>query len=199
MTTIVDVDFGQRMAHRLRERRLELGLSLAELAGRSGVSRAMIGKVETGTASPTAGVLGRLCGGLGITMSALMAAVEREDVVLLRAADQPRWHDPATGLVRVAVSPVTPGSDVDVARLELPAGAVVEYPVPPDIGYAQHLVGIAGLLRLTIGARSFDVGPGDCVAARVDRPTRLEAVDDEPAEYLVIIQRTRPAGRAGDA
>src|SRR3954469_16132136 len=70
----------------------------------------MIGKVEAGSASPTAGVLGRLCAGLGIAISALMAAVEREDVVLLRAADQPRWYESATGLVRVPVSRLTPGS-----------------------------------------------------------------------------------------
>ncbi|MGZ4401110.1 MAG: helix-turn-helix domain-containing protein [Gaiellaceae bacterium] len=63
------------MAERLRARRLELGLSLAELARSSGVSKAMIAKVEATASSPTAGVLGRLCNGLGITMSALMAAV----------------------------------------------------------------------------------------------------------------------------
>jgi hypothetical protein len=35
--------------------------------------------VEASNSSPTAGVLGRMCGGLGIPMSALMAAVETED------------------------------------------------------------------------------------------------------------------------
>lgn len=187
--TIVNDEIDVRMAERLRTRRLELGLSLGELAERSGVSKAMIAKVEAGTSSPTAGVLGRLCGGLGITMSALMAAVEAEDATRLPAADQPRWRDRDTGLERIAVSPRTSFSAVEVARLRLPSGIVVDYPTPPNVAYAQHLVGLAGTVRFTVGRRSFDIGPGDCVAARIDRPTRFEVLGDEPVEYLVIIER----------
>jgi len=186
---MVDEEIGGRIAGRLRERRHELGLSLGELASRSGVSKGMIGKVEATESSPTAGVLGRLCAGLGITLSALMAAVEVEDAALLRAAEQPRWRDPETGLLRVAVSPRTAAATIEVARLELPARAVVEYPTPPHVAYGQQLVGVAGRLRFTVGQRSFEVTPGDCVAARVDRPTRLEALGEEPAEYLVITER----------
>jgi transcriptional regulator with XRE-family HTH domain len=178
-----------RMAARLRSRRLELGLSLGELAELSGVSKAMIAKVEATSSSPTAGVLGRLCSGLGITMSALMAAVETEDATQLLAADQPRWRDRATGLERVAVSPRTSFSAVEVARLRLPAGTVVDYPTPPSIAYAQHILGVAGQVRFTLGQSSFVVGPGDCVAARIDRPTRFEALEAGPAEYVVVIER----------
>ncbi len=189
---MVTDDISRRIAVRLRARRLELGLSLGELAGISGVSKAMIGKIEASSSSPTAGVLGRLCGGLGITMSALMAAVETEDATLLPAAEQPRWRDPETGLERVAVSPRTPSGAVEIARLRLPAGAVVTYPTPPSVAYGQQLLGVHGRLGFNVGRRRFDIGPGDCVAARIDRPTRLEALGDEPAEYLAVVER---AGR----
>jgi mannose-6-phosphate isomerase-like protein (cupin superfamily) len=144
------------------------------------------------TSSPTAAVLGRLCGGLGITMSALMAAIESEDATQLRATDQPSWRDPETGLERVAVSPRTPSSAVEIARLRLPAGTVVDYPTPPDVAFSQHILGLSGHVRFTLGHSSFDVGPGDCVAARIDRPTRFEVPGTEPAEYLAIVER---AGR----
>jgi len=187
--TIVTDEIDARMAERLRARRTELGLSLGDLAETSGVSKAMIAKVESATSSPTAGVLGRLCAGLGITMSALMAAVETEDATQIRAADQPRWHDRATGLERTAVSPRTPFSGVEVARLRLRAGTVVDYPAPPSVAFAQHIVGVSGSVRFTVGQSSFLIGPGDCVAARIDRPTRFEVVGTEPAEYLVIVER----------
>jgi transcriptional regulator with XRE-family HTH domain len=189
--TIVD-SVDARMAQRLRERRLELGLSLGELATLSGVSKAMIGKVETNASSPTAGILGRLCSGLGITMSALMASVEGEEATLLAADDQPHWRDRPTGLARTAVSPRTSFSAVEIARLHLQAGAIVEYPAPPNVGYAQHIVGVSGSVRFTVGESSFVVGRGDCVAARIDRPTRFEVLGDDAAEYLVVIER---AGR----
>jgi len=134
-------------------------------------------------------VLGRLCGGLGITMSALMAAVETEDATQLRTADQPRWRDRTSRLERTAVSPRTTFSAVEIARLRLPAGAVVDYPTPPSIAYGQHILGVAGRVRFTLGQSSFVVGPGDCVAARIDRPTRFEVLGDDSAEYLVIVER----------
>ena len=177
------------MAERLRARRLELGLSLGNLAELSGVSKAMIAKVEANTSSPTAGVLGRLCIGLGITMSALMAAVETEDATLLSAAAQPVWSDPATGLERMAVSPRTSFSTVEVAKLRLRAGTVIDYPAPPNVAYSQHILGLTGKMRFTVGKSSFIVGPGDCVAARIDRPTRFEVLGARPAECLAIIER----------
>ena len=179
------------MAERLRARRLELRLSLGELAELSGVSKAMIAKVESATSSPTAGILGRLCAGLGITMSALMAAVESAEATFLEAAAQPSWSDSDTGLERVAVSPRTSFSDVEIARLQLPPGAAVDYPTPPSVGFAQHIVGVSGSVRFTLGERTFDVGPGDCVAARIDRPTRFEVLGPEPANYLVVLERGR--------
>jgi quercetin dioxygenase-like cupin family protein len=125
-------------------------------------------------------------------MSALMAAVEVEDATQLAAVDQPRWRDRATGLERVAVSPRTSFSAVEVARLRLRVGAVVDYTTPPSVAYAQHIVGIAGRVRFTLGQSSFDIGPGDCIAARIDRPTRFEVLGSDAAEYLVIVER---AGR----
>jgi transcriptional regulator with XRE-family HTH domain len=187
--TFITDELDVRMAERLRARRLELGLSLGDLAELSGVSKAMIGKVEATTSSPTAGLLGRLCGGLGITMSALMAAVETEDATRLTASDQPRWRDRATGVERVAVSPRTSFSTVEVARLTLRQGTIVDYPTPPSVAFAQHILGVAGAVRFTLGRSSFDVRPGDCVAARIDRPTRFEALGNEPAVYLVVIER----------
>jgi transcriptional regulator with XRE-family HTH domain len=187
--TIVTDEIDARIAERLRARRLVLRLSLGDLAELSGVSKAMIAKVEAGTSSPTAGTIGRLCGGLGITMSALMASVETEDATQVVAADQPRWRDRATGLERVAVSPRTSFSAVEVARLRLRAGAVVDYPTPPSVAYAQHIVGVAGRVRFTVGQSTFVIGPGDCVAARIDRPTRFEVMGRRPAEYLVIVER----------
>jgi len=86
------------LATRIRLEREQRGWSLADLAERSGVSRAMINKVERGESSPTAALLGRLSGALGLTMSTLLARAEAAGGGrLVRKADQPLWQDPATG------------------------------------------------------------------------------------------------------
>ena len=48
----------------------------------------MISRVERRESSPTAAVLGRLCGGLGITLSSLFASVEPAASPLARASRQ---------------------------------------------------------------------------------------------------------------
>src|SRR5271155_536665 len=109
------------LAQRIHAGRAARGWSIAELAQRSGVSRAMISKVERGEASPTAALLGRLSGAFGLTLSTLLARAELGGGRLLRAGEQPQWKDPATGYVRRHISPA---SDIplELIEVELPAG-----------------------------------------------------------------------------
>ena len=53
-----------------------MGWSAGELAQRAGVPRAMITKIEAAQSSPTAMLLGKLSGALGITMSTLLSRAE---------------------------------------------------------------------------------------------------------------------------
>ncbi|MCL7708626.1 helix-turn-helix transcriptional regulator, partial [Enterobacter kobei] len=76
----------------MRVERETRGWSLSELAERAGVSRAMIHKIERGESSPTATLLGRLSGALGLSMSTLIARAEMNEGRLLRFADQPVWR-----------------------------------------------------------------------------------------------------------
>src|SRR5690242_20447124 len=104
MSTIQDdaratVDLDASLAARLRAEREARGWSLSDLASRSGVSRAMISKIERGEASPTAALLGRLSGAFGLTLSTLLARAEGDASGIgrvLRASAQPLWRDPAT-------------------------------------------------------------------------------------------------------
>ena len=84
-----DGDVGRRLAETLLEERERRGWTVAELAARSGVSRAMISRVERAQASPTAGLLGKLSGAFGLTMSQLIARSENDQRFLLRRDEQP--------------------------------------------------------------------------------------------------------------
>src|SRR5690349_4207921 len=117
MSTMVSLP----LAATVRRAREARGLSVAALAEASGVSRAMIAKVERDDAQPTAALLGRLSGALGLTLSELVAQAERSDATrLARAADQPTWTDPATGYVRRAISPHA-GGPLELVEVDLPA------------------------------------------------------------------------------
>ena len=101
----------------------------------------MINKVERGESSPTAALLGRLSGAFGLTLSALLARTEGPAAGrLMRAADQPRWQDPATGYIRTQIAPA-PGSDLpaELTHVVLPAGASVSFPAS-SYGFTRHVV-----------------------------------------------------------
>jgi transcriptional regulator with XRE-family HTH domain len=190
MTETSDIEV--RIAERLKDRREELGLSLADLATRSGVSKAMISRIERREASPTAAILGRLCAGLDITLSGLMAAVEERALVLLKAEAQPQWRDPETGFERLAVSPAGTGSPVEIVQATLPPGAEISYPPLPAQGFDQHILGISGTLSLRSGKNNFVISAGDCLHCAPGQPHVFSNTGKMPARYLVIIARRMP-------
>lgn len=178
-----------RIAQRLKARREGLGYTLETLAERSGVSRAMISRIERQESSPTAALLGRLCAGLDITLSSLMAGIEGEASALLKAERQPTWRDPATGFERRAVSPPGTGSPVELVHGTLPPGARIDYPPLAAPAYDQHLVGLDGRLRFISGGKPFDIDPGDCLHCALDVPHSFFNPGKKPARYLVVIAK----------
>jgi transcriptional regulator with XRE-family HTH domain len=164
------------------------GLSTEELARRSGVSRAMIGKVERGQAQASAALLGRLSAALGMTLSELVADAERDDSRLRRAADQPVWTDPATGYVRRALSPPA-GRPLELVEITLPAGAEVAYPADTYAFIQQQLWVLAGRLRFREGDAEHDLGPGDCLQLGPPAACAFVNATDEPCRYLVALTR----------
>lgn len=151
---------GASLAETVRLARSERGLSVAALADRSGVSRAMITKIERSEAQPTAVLLGRLSAALGLTLSQLVARAEG-DAERLRPRDlQPTWADPETGYVRRAVT--APGEPVEVVEVSMPGGASVTYDAA---AYFRHHVlwVLAGRLEVTEGAHQHRLSTGDCL------------------------------------
>src|SRR6185295_646829 len=70
-----------RRVHALRD---AMGLSLRELAERSGVSAPMLSQVERGETSPTIAVAVKIAAGLDLTLSQLLRLDEGEHVVISR-------------------------------------------------------------------------------------------------------------------
>jgi transcriptional regulator with XRE-family HTH domain len=112
---------------RLKELRVKAGLSLNELASRSGVSRAMIGRIERAESSATATLLGRLCAGLDVTLSAVVGLSDRPPERLARKANQPVWRDPETGYRRRHASAQNVASGIEIMVIDLPEGKRVSY------------------------------------------------------------------------
>ncbi len=169
--------------------RRQLGLTLDEVAERSGVSRATLSRIERAQTSPTAQVLGRLCPVFGLTVSQLLAAVEIEQPSLVRGDQLSRWVDPDTGFRRSMLSPPTPGYSVEISHGEMPPGKPISYQQAPIAGLEHHIVGLNGRLKVTLGGTAFILGKGDCLRFKLAGQSSFEALDERPATYLIIVRR----------
>jgi transcriptional regulator with XRE-family HTH domain len=177
----------RRIARRLRALRAERGWSLDDLAGRSGVSRATLSRLENAEASPTAGVLGKLCAAFGLTLSRLMHLVEDDYAPLLRRADQPVWTDPESGFVRRAISPPARTLAGEALECSLRPGTRIAYERPPRPGLEHHLLLLDGALELTADGRAHALGPGDCLRYRLFGPSAFATPTDRGARYLLFL------------
>jgi transcriptional regulator with XRE-family HTH domain len=183
-------DLSRSLAATVHAARVAQELSVNALAERSGVSRAMITKVERGEAQPTAVLLGRLSGALGMTLSELVARAENTGDLLRRAADQPVWTDPATGYRRRAVSPVTDGP-LELVEVDLPAGASVSYPADAYVFKYQQLWILDGHLRFQEGSVVHHLHTGDCLQLGPPSATTFHNPGTTTCRYLVALVKGR--------
>jgi transcriptional regulator with XRE-family HTH domain len=204
MSTIVDemTAFGER----LRAERRARGWPIERLAAASGVSRAMISKIERGESSPTAVLLGKLSAALELSVSELLAAGPAGAAAGLaggqegsggrtgpggglvrRAADTPEWRDPDTGYLRRQVS--TPRFPAAVTEVALPPGARVPYPAGAYAFIAQLVWVLSGQLTLADGHAEHVLATGDTFELGEPRPREFRNETAEACRYLVVVTR----------
>ena len=193
-------DLNQRIAERVRELRAARGLSLDALASKSGVSRSMISLIERGESSPTAVVLEKLAGGLGVTLPSLFdapaAVAPAPDGPVARRDDQPQWRDPASGYVRRNVSPPGVPQPMQIVEVHFPPrGRVAFENSGRDMRVHQQVWVLEGAIDVTLGAERHRLHEGDCLAMQLDRPTMFHNPTRKAARYAVVIAREAPSRR----
>src|SRR5262245_12195549 len=190
MSTILEsvTDLSTAIAATLLAARQARGLSGGTLADRSGVSRAMISKIERGETQPTAALLARLAAALGMTLSELVAQAEQDQKRLVRQQDQPTWTDPGTGYVRRAVSPIA-GGPLELVEVELPAGAEVAFPAASYVLTHHQIWVLAGRLTFREGEAEHDLGAGDCLQLGPPQACAFENRTTQTTRYLVVLAR----------
>lgn len=178
-----------RLAERLAGLRIAQGWSLEQLAQHTGISRATLSRVERAETSPTASVLGKLSAAYGLTTSRLLMALEDNPPELIRAAQQPVWHDRETGFERRSVSAPAPGFRAELISGTLKAGATIVYDAPPVEGLEQHIWMLEGLLDFTLDARCYRLEPGDCLRFHLHGASSFSVPGPADARYAIVVSR----------
>lgn len=176
-----------RIGLKVKEEREKRGWSLTELAGHSGVSRAMIHKIERGESSPTAVLLARLSGSFDMSISQLLAQTEVQTGTLVRHENQPIWQDPETGYLRRHVSPGE--MPVVLVSVELPANTAVPMPAISYISRRQLIWVLEGSLTFEAGSSTYEMAAGDCLELGDPADCVFRNNTSKACRYAVIVLR----------
>ncbi len=160
------------------------------LAERSGVSRAMISKIERGEKNPTLVVAAKVAEGLGVTLTRLIGVEERRKVVLVPRDKRMVMRDPETGFERQLLSPAFGGQDVEFTRNVVPRGSTsCDFP-PHRRGVEEYVAVEKGRLKAILGGEEHLLEEGDALYFEADVSHRFDnAGDGECSYYLVIVSK----------
>jgi len=173
---------------RVRALREAMGLSLRDLADRSGVSAPMLSQVERGETSPTLAVAAKIAAGLELTLSQLLRLDEAQHVVVIRAAD--RRAARRDGHRVEELTPPLPGQRADVSSHTLEPGAATGGAGDPPMhepGSRETAVVLEGSLTLFVDGARHELAAGDSVTFDADLPHHFENEGPEPTRFLAVI------------
>jgi transcriptional regulator with XRE-family HTH domain len=165
-----------------------MGLSLRDLADRSGVSAPMLSQVERGETSPTLAVAARIAAGLELTLSQLLRLDEDPHVVVVRRGQGRKRR--RSGHRVEELTPPVPGQRADVSRHRLEPGAVTGGPGDPPIhepGSRETAVILEGAATLVVDGRSHELRAGDSVTFDADLAHHFENNSGRATELLAVV------------
>ena len=178
-----------RIARRLRLERNARDWSQGDLAQRSGVSKAMISKIEREEVSPTAVILVRLAAAFDLTLAGLMVRAEGEGDRVSRAAEQAIWRDPGTGYLRRQVFN-RPDHPLELVKIEMPAGQSVTLPASSYARIRQAVWVLEGELVVATSHERHTLCAGDCLGFGAPEETTFANETAALCVYLVALARS---------
>src|SRR4051794_33499348 len=139
---------------RVRALREAMGLSLRDLAQRTGVAAPMLSQVERGETSPTLAVAARIASGLELTLSELLRLDEADGGTVGRRSERRGGGAARAGHTYAIATPPLPGQRAEVSEHVLAAGASTGGPGDPpmhEAGSRGTAVGTRGRGRPRVG------------------------------------------------
>jgi transcriptional regulator with XRE-family HTH domain len=175
---------------RVKALRESEGLSLRDLAERSGVSAPMLSQVERGETSPTLTLAARIASGLELRLSQLLRLDEDGAVTIVRASQRQRGGNTRRGHRFEVMTSSQPGQRAELSRHTLAAGAATGAPDDPPMhepGSRETALVEHGSLALVCDGQRHELKEGDCVTFDADLPHHFENTSEEEAAFLAVV------------
>jgi transcriptional regulator with XRE-family HTH domain len=168
-----------RVRRRLRELRLQYGLTLEDVATRAQIDVSTLSRLESGKRRLALDHLPRLAAALSVSTDDLLRAPEAED---------PRVRGSSHTHAGVTYWPLTrqgPAGGLHAYKIRISARRTTPPAELPVHEGQDWMYVLSGRLRLVLGDQDFTIKPGEAVAFSTWTPHWFGAVDG-PAEAITI-------------
>lgn len=174
----------------VRTLREEAGMTLQDLSSRSGVSRAMLSKVERGEKSPTIGIAASIAKALNTSLTYLTSGQEeRSAVAVVRRKERHIFKDRKTGFERHVLTPPIAGISTELLYHFLPAGKSTGRLPPYPPGTEKHIVVVNGALVVEMRSGDISLESGDSVFFEANVEHAFVNRTELPCDYYLVVAR----------
>jgi transcriptional regulator with XRE-family HTH domain len=177
-----------KIIQRIKEKRIEKGLSLDALAGKTGFSKGYLSKIENGTSLPPISTLHRICEALAVDLTYLFSEEGYGDadrgISIVRRKER-REMIVEEGGVRFKNWPLAPqkeGRNMDPYLVEIPLDNPHIYQHEGEELYFL----LEGKVKLSYSGKDYILGQGDCVYFDTNVPHTGCSLGRKKAKAFVI-------------
>jgi transcriptional regulator with XRE-family HTH domain len=179
---------GWVIANHVRRRRQDIGLTVGQLAERSGISKGMLSKIENAQTSPSLATLERLAAALDMPLTSLFRGLaEERDAVFVKADSGPeivRQGTRAGHAYQLLGSLRGPRKQVEPLLVTLTERAEI-FPSFQHSGI-ELLYMLSGTMDYSYGKQQYRMEPGDTLQFEGDIPHGPTLLVKLPIRFLSI-------------
>ncbi len=173
----------------LRQARNARGLSLAQVADATSISRSLLSLIETGRSDITIGRLGRLAQLYDLRLADLVPEPRHPDPVVVRADDRPLMHYDSEEIDVEVLVPEGPHALQALLATYAPNAHMEDFVVQPN---EQFVYLLEGRIRTEFAdGRAIELGPGDSATfISGEGGHRHTNLVDTVSRMVIVIRRT---------
>ena len=178
------MDWGKRIGANLKQLRTERNLTLGQMSGLAGISKAMLSEMEKGMGNPTINTIWKIANGLKVPYTRLLEGSEPGPTLVRREELSPQTE--GNGHYRVyCYFQGGPERSFELFYMELdPHTANTS---PGHLAQAQEYITVLeGELTVETGGKSYRLGPGDALGFDSTADHTYRNAGDERVTGLVI-------------
>ena len=173
----------------LRQARNARGLSLAQVAEATSISRSLLSLIETGQSDITIGRLGRLAQLYDLRLADLVPEPRHPDPLVVRADDRPSMHYDSEAIDVEVLVPEGPHALQALLATYAPNAHMEDFVVQPN---EQFVYLLEGRIRTEFAdGREIELGPGDSATfISGEGGHRHTNLVDTVSRMVIVIRRT---------